>query len=34
MDYKKLATDISYWIKKQVEGANAKGVVFGLSGGG
>jgi len=33
MDYKKLATDISNWIKKQVEEANAKGVVFGVSGG-
>jgi len=33
MDYKKLATDISDWIKKQVEEANAKGVVFGVSGG-
>jgi NAD+ synthase len=33
MDYKKLAKDISDWIKKQVEEANAKGVVFGLSGG-
>jgi NAD+ synthase len=33
MNYKKLATDISDWIKKQVEEANAKGVVFGLSGG-
>jgi NAD+ synthase len=33
MDYKKLATDISDWIKKQVEKANAKGVVFGVSGG-
>ncbi len=33
MNYKKLAKDISNWIKKQVEKANAKGVVFGLSGG-
>jgi len=33
MDYKKLAVEISNWIKKQVEDANAKGVVFGLSGG-
>jgi NAD+ synthase len=33
MDYKKLAKDILNWIKKQVEEANAKGVVFGLSGG-
>jgi NAD+ synthase len=33
MDYKKLATDISDWIKKQVEEANTKGVVFGVSGG-
>jgi NAD+ synthase len=33
MDYKKLATDISDWIKKQVKEANAKGVVFGVSGG-
>ena len=33
MNYKELAKDISNWIKKQVEKANAKGVVFGLSGG-
>lgn len=33
MSCEKLAKDISNWIKKQVKEANAKGVVFGLSGG-
>ena len=33
MDYEKLSIEISNWIKRQVEDANAKGVVFGLSGG-
>jgi NAD+ synthase len=33
MDYKKLSTEISEWIKREVERAKCKGVVFGLSGG-
>ena len=33
MNYKNLSVKISNWIKKQVEEAKAKGVVFGLSGG-
>lgn len=33
MNYRKLPIEISEWIKEQVEKANRKGVVFGLSGG-
>ncbi|NMB09615.1 MAG: NAD+ synthase [Tissierellia bacterium] len=33
MDYKKIKDDIVKWLKMEVENANAKGVVFGLSGG-
>jgi len=33
MNYKKLSIEISEWIKREVEKAKCKGVVFGLSGG-
>ncbi|MDU5587875.1 MAG: NAD(+) synthetase, partial [Finegoldia magna] len=33
MNYAKLCEDITKWIKEEVESANLKGAVFGISGG-
>ena len=33
MNYAKLCEDITKWMKEEVESANLKGAVFGISGG-
>ena len=33
MNYAKLCEDLTKWIKEEVESANLKGAVFGISGG-